>query len=91
MNESTDMRTPSEINGYPVVALVKLPHVNGNLPDAHVVVCANPSIARDTVYIVWSVAWQTDRWMACNGRYEIPNLDRALIVMCDRAGDFRNV
>ena len=107
--DSAIVRTPSEINGYPVVAMVKLPHISGNLPDAHVVVCESRSIARETTYTVWSCAWQqigdseaigatggacagetasAGHWAADNGHYDMTSLDRALIVMSERAGNY---
>ena len=90
-----DSKTPVEINGYPVVAMVRLPDRKGHQPHHHVVVCEYRSIARDTTYTVWSVTWQqigqTDsagHWVAQNGRYDIATLDRALLLMTGRAADF---
>lgn len=72
------------------------------MPHLHIVICSDPSIARETRFIVWTVAWQQlgpegqarrgtsdeGEWATSNGRYDLPTLDRALFVMCDRARDF---
>jgi hypothetical protein len=93
-----DIRTPSEINGFPVVAMVRVPDRNGYLPDMHVVVCASPSIARETTYIVWTCAWQqvgetpsAGHWeVTSSGRYDIRDMERALLLMCAKASDAWN-
>jgi hypothetical protein len=75
---TTEIRTPAVINGYPVVASKLLFRMrDGLLPDAHIVVCRNEAKPESIAYNTWYVAWQVDelypegRWVAMWGHYDL--------------------
>lgn len=82
---------PAEINGFPVVASIRLPDAPGMLPMAHVVVCRQKTrdgfddAGDNHAHVVWFVAWhETQGWTAHHGHYDMPR-DRALRLMLEKA------
>jgi hypothetical protein len=82
--------TPATVCGLPVVALVKLPEVDGYLPHRHVVVCrvSPEDHGEPGPYVLWMAAWdasyQGGQWVVTgSGRYDLA-WSRALDLMIER-------